>query len=1535
MTTEVLRLGMHTAGFEAGGKRVQTTLGRITAQGFTTQKMLGALGVTLGAAVLVSALGSATRGFIEFDQAMTSSLAIMRDVNSQMRDEMVKSAREVAEAVNFASKDVAESYYFLASAGLDAAQSVAALPAVARFARAGMFDLAKATDLATDAQSALGLASKDAQVNLVNMTRVTDVLVKANTLANASVEQFSMALTREAGAALKSFRIDVEEGVAVLAAFADQGVKAEVAGTGLSRILRLMTAAAVDNKEAYEKYNVSVFDAQGRIRNLADIIGDLERAFADMSDETRVAALQQLGFQARVQGVIMPLLGTSEKIREYETALREAGGTTKEVSDNQMQSLENRIGQIKIAFQNWRDEIVEKTVPAIELFIENVHALAAALKLLLGVAVGRGMVALYTSLAASSAASAQAAKAAEVERVANIRAAQSALQKAEAAHASAVATVAAAQAEVEAAVAAQRYQVVMKGLAVTHEQTTAAVAREANAVRVLAAAQAQATATSDALIVAQNGLTAAATASGVAAGRAAVIFRGFWTLIGGWVGVAIAAVWALVTAIGHFRRKAAEARKEAREAAEEEARELAERKAGLAALTDQQLKLARAQLATSKAAAGRVYRTMGQEDPEAWREAGRRLEEIRALEEEINRLEKERADAARENAGAGESVVATLQEMIDKTTEWVDAYDLGLTGMYETHDALTELRDELRQIAEDDSRAMTERIAAAQRLKELEEEILEVLRDQQFVAFRSMGFPTGGREEQGRGGMVDSVREWLGLPGIPVEVRNTGQEAADAFLEPWEEALREIHRTFSQTFDDMLHGQLDSFESFADRVLDVFVRLASEIAAVMTSQALGIDKLLAAIKEKGRAGLDVNALGKAVKYGGGAVVGAGIGYQTGSPVGGALSGAAAGLALGGPPGAILGAVSGLVGGLFGAAKKAKEAKKAFQNALDSWQDSFDQLKRMFVDESSLEAALNDLSAKVEQAFDDLKQVFKKGSKFEDLPSVSQIEQQIAIAQAKGTKKLQRFWEQALELAKEAEAAAGRAAEREQERIDAIQRGLDVDQLRLEGKEAEARAIEREIELLRAQEQGYTDAQIAQLKHIQALREEERQLKARADFDVAMATARAAGSPEDVEAQRLIGEIDIEKTISGFREFVAAGTITEAELASLEAILRDNLNVALEETAQRAAAAAEAIERTKQSFEADLQAREAGLAGRDQTAYEISLRAQAQQEIDRAEDLLTAGTITEEMFRRLVDVLEGEVAQALEQFDEDLKEAARSAREAAAAERYRAMTDTENLRIRLLTAQGRDEEAQILRQQLEIIAAVNEGRSGEYIAMLQQIHATERAKAAADAQTAAVEGATRAAEAMSEAFNSPQGVRLSLLRYRASILSEPPEQRTTQTTAAQVRVVQAGTGTAGAVVGGGGKAAEVSPIFDVVEPDPLDVLPILNLIEPDSLDVLPVLQLIEPDPLLVKPRLILVEPDPVVIPTRIYEEPADRNRPEPQKQMQYVERQPVEINVSVASEGKSETDEQLARRLARLIQIQLRAGAPHLFNDIVT
>ena len=330
---------------------------------------VGVAGLAVAMVGVAQAVSKSVKAFTEFEDKMTQSVAIMSTTTEQ-QDRMAQVARDVAQTTTISADKSAEAYFFLASAGLDAEQSIAALPQVAAFAQAGMFDMATATDLATDAQSALGLTVKDANKNLQNLTRVTDVLVKANTLANATVQQFSEALTTKAGAALKVVNKDLEEGVAVLAAFADRGVKGAEAGYKLNQILRDIPRATAKNKDEFKNLGLEIFDTEGNMRNVADVIEELDRVLKPMSDEMKAATLDQLGLNRGVADGIKILSGSTDQIRAYEKELRAASGTTQEIAEKQLESFKAQTQILNNTLQNLAIIIGEDIVPALEKAVQ-------------------------------------------------------------------------------------------------------------------------------------------------------------------------------------------------------------------------------------------------------------------------------------------------------------------------------------------------------------------------------------------------------------------------------------------------------------------------------------------------------------------------------------------------------------------------------------------------------------------------------------------------------------------------------------------------------------------------------------------------------------------------------------------------------------------------------------------------------------------------------------------------------------------------------------------------------------------------------------------------------------------------------------------------------------------------------------------------------------------------------------------------------------------------------------------------------------
>ena len=264
-------------------------------------------------------------------------------------------------------------------------------------------------------------------------------------------------------------------------------------------------------------------------------------------------------------------------------------------------------------------------------------------------------------------------------------------------------------------------------------------------------------------------------------------------------------------------------------------------------------------------------------------------------------------------------------------------------------------------------------------------------------------------------------------------------------------------------------------------------------------------------------------------------------------------------------------------------------------------------------------------------------------------------------------------------------------------------------------------------------------------------------------------AEIASMGDDLSIRILMAQGREDEAAAGREALEIAGLMARArELESAE--MEAQVEVLAELLATRRAELAAERERERIMEERlelfSLEAREARLAGDAQRARVAELRARAEEELAAARRLVADGQRTEEWFRRLAAIIDGELNQALRDMARESRDAARAAWEAAAAEAARRDDEMDRLRLRILRAQGRDSEAAALERTMELQAAVRSGADSAFLALLRQAQAEE-------ARARATESATRATDRMTESLssaagnlNAPSGLPATLLRIRA-------------------------------------------------------------------------------------------------------------------------------------------------------------------------
>lgn len=326
-------------------------------------KTAKAVAVGLGAAAVAGGVfvGKSVQKGMEFDAAMSQVAATLGTTTDKIGN-LRKFALEMGSTTAFTATQSAEALNYMALAGYDAETSMKMLPNVLNLAAAGNLELSEASDMVTDAQSALGLSIE--QTNTL-----VDQMAKTASKTNTSVGQLGEAILTVGGTA--QYMAGGTAGVnAALGVLADNGIKASEGGTHLRNILLKLANPTSEATALLEKMGVQAFDTQGKLKDFSELFPELNKAMSSMTDEERLKAMSTL-FNARDIASATALLGTTkERWDEIGSALKNCDGAAKAMAATQLDNLAGDVTLFKSALEGAQITLSDALTPAMREFVQ-------------------------------------------------------------------------------------------------------------------------------------------------------------------------------------------------------------------------------------------------------------------------------------------------------------------------------------------------------------------------------------------------------------------------------------------------------------------------------------------------------------------------------------------------------------------------------------------------------------------------------------------------------------------------------------------------------------------------------------------------------------------------------------------------------------------------------------------------------------------------------------------------------------------------------------------------------------------------------------------------------------------------------------------------------------------------------------------------------------------------------------------------------------------------------------------------------------
>ncbi|WP_078392074.1 phage tail tape measure protein [Shouchella patagoniensis] len=350
LTNEIAYQESAWSSMESGLNSFSDTTGKM-ADGF------GAAGkkMTMGLTLPVVGLGTvALKAGVDFEKSMSKVQALSGGTAEEM-EKLEGQAKSLGETTVFGASQAAEAQAFLAMAGWEVADIYDAMPGLLNLAAAGQLELGRTADITSNIMQAFGLQAKES-------AHVSDVLAEAASNSNTNIEQLGEAM-EYAGPTSNVFGWSVEQTTAAIMKFGDAGIQGGKAGQAWSTSLQRLSKPTAAMSDMMEELNIKFFDAEGVMKPLPDLVGEIEQATKGMTDEQEANVITTLfGNQAFKHWAILMEEG-SEGLRDQTVALEESTGAAEEMADTMLDNAYGSIVELTSAAEGLAITFAEHMIP--------------------------------------------------------------------------------------------------------------------------------------------------------------------------------------------------------------------------------------------------------------------------------------------------------------------------------------------------------------------------------------------------------------------------------------------------------------------------------------------------------------------------------------------------------------------------------------------------------------------------------------------------------------------------------------------------------------------------------------------------------------------------------------------------------------------------------------------------------------------------------------------------------------------------------------------------------------------------------------------------------------------------------------------------------------------------------------------------------------------------------------------------------------------------------------------------------------------
>lgn len=344
-------------------------------EGFTVMKGALASLVADGIRTAVSALKDLAKETYNVGSNFESAMSQVEAVSGATAEEveaLTAKAEEMGAKTKFSATESAEAFNYMAMAGWKTEDMLNGIEGIMNLAAASGSDLATASDIVTDALTAMGYSAGDAG-------RLADVMAAASSNANTNVEMMGQTF-QYAAPIVGALGYSMEDTAVAIGLMANAGIKGEKSGTALRSILTRLSAPPKECAEAMDALGISLTDSEGNMKELDEVMQDLRKAFDGLSETQKTQYAKSIAGQEAMSGLLAITSAATTDFDKLTKAVENSNGAASDMADTmqdnvsgQLTLLKSKIEGIMIKLFNRASNSMKKSINTVDDALDSVN----------------------------------------------------------------------------------------------------------------------------------------------------------------------------------------------------------------------------------------------------------------------------------------------------------------------------------------------------------------------------------------------------------------------------------------------------------------------------------------------------------------------------------------------------------------------------------------------------------------------------------------------------------------------------------------------------------------------------------------------------------------------------------------------------------------------------------------------------------------------------------------------------------------------------------------------------------------------------------------------------------------------------------------------------------------------------------------------------------------------------------------------------------------------------------------------------------